>query len=172
MPLVLTGPRESADYFDAVDRFVSQTLGDGARALYSIVLDDPGAVGRELKEGMRRVRDFRHEARDAFYFNWQLHIESEFQRPFEPTHAAMADLSLRPGQPPHRLAANLRRAFSGIVAGNVKESGIKAVERHGPFEIRASSAMAGAMDELLQRFVNQRRMKLQGDYTPCYTLVS
>jgi pyrimidine/purine-5'-nucleotide nucleosidase len=172
LPLVLTGRRDSADYFDAVDRFVTQTLGDAARSLYRIVLDDPAAVARELKAGMQRVRDFRCDARDAFYFNWQLHIEPEFQRPFEPTHAAMAGLSLSPGQSPHALAANLRRAFSGIVAGNVKESGIRAVERHGPFEIRAPASMAESLDELLQRFVAQRRMKLQGDYTPCYTLVS
>jgi predicted Rossmann-fold nucleotide-binding protein len=172
LPLVLTGPRDAADYFDAVDRFIAQTLGEAARSLYSIVLDDPAAVARELKAGMQRVHDFRCDARDAFYFNWQLHIEPEFQQPFEPTHAAMADLSLSPGQSPHELAANLRRAFSGIVAGNVKESGIRAVERHGPFEIRAPASMAEALDELLQRFVAQRRMKLQGDYTPCYTLVS
>jgi pyrimidine/purine-5'-nucleotide nucleosidase len=172
LPLVLTGPRDSADYFDAVDRFITQTLGDAARSLYRIVLDDPAAVARELKAGMQRVRDFRCDARDAFYFNWQLHIEPEFQRPFEPTHAAMAGLSLSHGQSPHELAANLRRAFSGIVAGNVKESGIRAVERHGPFEIRAPASMAESLDELLQRFVAQRRMKLQGDYTPCYTLVS
>ena len=172
LPLVLTGPRDSADYFDAVDRFIAQTLGDAARSLYRVVLDDPAAVAREIKVGMRRVHDFRCEARDAFYFNWQLHIEPEFQRPFEPTHAAMAALSLDTGQSPHLLAANLRRAFSGIVAGNVKESGIRAVERHGPFEIRAPASMARALDELLQRFVAQRRMKLQGDYTPCYTLVS
>ena len=64
-----------------------------------------------------------------------------------------------------------RRVFSGIVAGNVKEQGIRAVEEHGPFEIRAEPAMLAAMDELLQRFVVQQRMKLQGEYTPCYTLV-
>jgi hypothetical protein len=31
--------------------------------------------------------------------------------------------------------------------------------------------MLAAMDDLLRRFVAQRRMKLQGEYTPCYTLV-
>ena len=76
-----------------------------------------------------------------------------------------------PDQPAHELAVNLRRTFSGIVAGNVKEDGIRAVEQHGPFEIRADGQMLAAMDELLQRFVEQRRMKLQGEYTPCYTLV-
>ena len=36
---------------------------------------------------------------------------------------------------PHRLAAELRRAFSGIVTGNVKEQGIRRIEEHGPFEL-------------------------------------
>ncbi|HPP47936.1 MAG TPA: DUF3412 domain-containing protein [Accumulibacter sp.] len=47
---------------------------------------------------------------------------------------------------------------------------MRAVEEHGPFEIRAEADLLAATDELLQRFVAQRRMKLQGDYTPCYTL--
>ena len=32
----------------------------------------------------------------------------------------------------HQLAANLRRAFSGIVTGNVKEYGIQAIEQVRP----------------------------------------
>ncbi len=40
--------------------------------------------------------------------------------PFEPTHENMANLELHKDQPIHLLAANLRRPFSGIVAGNVK----------------------------------------------------
>ena len=52
-----------------------------------------------------------------------------------PTHEAMAALepASRPAAAP--LAADLRRAFSGIVAGNVKEDGMRAIEQHGPFEI-------------------------------------
>jgi predicted Rossmann-fold nucleotide-binding protein len=170
LPVILTGPAESVDYFEAVDRFIGQTLGTEAQALYQVIIDDPDAVGHALKAGMEKVRRFRRKARDAFYFNWQLRIEKEFQQPFEPSHAAMAGLSLSRDQAPHLLAANLRRAFSGIVAGNVKEQGIRAVEQHGPFEIRADASMSAAMDALLQRFVAQGRMKLQGEYIPCYTL--
>ena len=171
-PVILTGPAESANYFEAVDRYVSQTLGPAAQQHYRIVIDDPVAVARAMKQAMETVKAFRQKGRDAFYFNWQLHIEKDFQEPFVPTHAAMAGLSLQRDQPAHRLAANLRRAFSGIVAGNVKDDGIRAVERHGRFEIHGDAQMVSAMDELLQRFVQQRRMKLQGEYTPCYTLVS
>ena len=170
-PVIMTGPVESAYYFDAVDRFIGETLGEEAQGRYRIVIDDPVVVARSMRKAMDEVRDFRREGKDAYYFNWQLHIEKDFQEPFVPTHEAMAGLSLHADQPAHRLAANLRRAFSGIVAGNVKQDGIQAVERHGPFEIRAEPRMASAMDDLLQRFVQQRRMKLQGEYTPCYTLV-
>ena len=124
-----------------------------------------------MRDAMDQVKAFRRAGKDAFYFNWQLRIEPEFQQPFVPTHAAMAGLSLSREQAPHRLAANLRRVFSGIVAGNVKEDGIQAVEEHGPFEIHADADMAAATDDLLQRFVAQRRMKLDGEYTPCYTVV-
>jgi predicted Rossmann-fold nucleotide-binding protein len=172
LPLILTGPPESAPYFDAVDRFIDATLGDQARGLYRVIIDDPEGVARAVKEAMDDVRRFRRKAKDAFYFNWQLRIEKSLQQPFSPTHQAMAALSLSREQAPHVLAADLRRAFSGIVAGNVKEAGIRAVERFGPFEIHADKRMAAALDDLLQRFIAQRRMKLQGEYTPCYRLVA
>lgn len=170
-PVILSGPADSADYFHAVDDYIAKTLGPAAQGLYRIVIDDPAEVGRSMREAMDSVKEFRRAGRDAFYFNWQLHVEKAFQEPFAPTHEAMAALTLDREQPAHHLAANLRRAFSGIVAGNVKEHGIRAVEALGPFEIRAHPDMLAPMDALLQRFVAQRRMKLEGDYTPCYRLV-
>ena len=73
---------------------------------------------------------------------------------------------------PHVLAANLRRAFSGIVAGNVKEQGIQAIEARGPFELHGDKEMMRLLDELLSAFVAQKRMKLAGEYRPCYRLVA
>ncbi|MDX1605754.1 MAG: DUF3412 domain-containing protein, partial [Candidatus Competibacterales bacterium] len=71
----------------------------------------------------------------------------------------------------HRLAADLRRAFSGIVAGNIKPEGVRAIDRHGPFELRGETDIMQALDELLTAFVEQRRMKLPGtEYVPCYRL--
>jgi hypothetical protein len=52
----------------------------------------------------------------------------------------MAQLQLHRGRPVHELAADLRRAFSGIVAGNVKEEGIRAIEAHGPYELTGEPA--------------------------------
>ena len=71
----------------------------------------------------------------------------------------------------HELAANLRRAFSGIVAGNVKKEGIEEIERDGPFRLTAEAELMERLDALLTSFVAQGRMKLPGsDYVPCYTL--
>ena len=70
-------------------------------------------------------------------------------------------------------AANLRRAFSGVVAGNVKDEGIRAVEQHGPFEIHGDKHIMGMMDVLLASFVEQSRMKLPGKaYVPCYRVIT
>jgi hypothetical protein len=83
----------------------------------------------------------------------------------------MAALNLHRAQEPHRFAANLRRAFSGIVAGNVKEDGMRAIERHGPFEIDGDRDVMQALDALLSSFVAQQRMKLPGSkYVPCYRI--
>ena len=90
----------------------------------------------------------------------------------EPTHDAMAALKLRRETPPHELAADLRRAFSGIVAGNVKESGLRLIDEHGPFELHGDPQLLKPLDALLASFVRQRRMKLSGDYRPCYRIVA
>src|SRR3546814_15388985 len=80
----------------------------------------------------------------------------------------MAALDLHHGRKPHALAADLRRAFSGIVAGNVKEDGMRRIEEFGPFQIHGDTDMMESLDALLRAFVEQRRMKISGDFKPCY----
>ncbi|WP_230086150.1 nucleotide 5'-monophosphate nucleosidase PpnN [Halomonas sp. 328] len=169
-PVVFTGPANSADYFARIDEFLAYTLGEEARSRYQILIDDPTGVARAMRRGIDEVTAFRREQQDAFYYNWRLTIDRDFQAPFEPTHEAMASLALNRDLPVHELAANLRRAFSGIVAGNVKDKGVRAIEAKGPFRLSAEPELMRRLDELLTSFVGQGRMKLSGDYVPCYTL--
>jgi hypothetical protein len=126
-----------------------------------------------VKRGIEAVREFRKENSDSYNFNWLLSVPAEFQRPFEVTHESMGALELHRGQAVHRLAADLRRAFSGIVTGNVKENGIRSIEQHGPYELSGDSQIMTLLDDLLSAFVAQRRMKLPGTiYRPCYRLVA
>ncbi len=170
-PLIFTGPRESAPYFEQIDQFLRLALGEAATGRYRIIVDDPAAVAQAMRQGIKKVREHRLREQDAFFFNWSLTLPLEFQQPFAPTHAAMAGLNLQRDQPPHLLAADLRRAFSGIVAGNVKEEGMREIERHGPFTIDGDREIMRALDALLNAFVDQRRMKINGTYRPCYRVV-
>ncbi|EKO4003229.1 nucleotide 5'-monophosphate nucleosidase PpnN [Vibrio fluvialis] len=174
MPIVLTGPKESEAYFRSIDQFIADTLGDEARRHYTIVIDDPAEAARIMKNAMPTVRQHRKDNEDAYSFNWSLKIEPEFQLPFEPNHESMSNLDLHLNQRPEVLAANLRRAFSGIVAGNVKAEGIHEIERKGPFEIHGDPVLMKKMDRLLKDFVDQNRMKLPGGsaYVPCYRIVT
>jgi predicted Rossmann-fold nucleotide-binding protein len=171
-PLVFTGPAAAKEYFEQIDQFIGLTLGEQALRRYKIIVDDPAAVAQEMQAGIRQVREFRKARSDAYYFNWGLKIDPEFQKPFRPTHENMRNLSLHKNQETHLLAANLRRAFSGVVAGNVKEEGIREIEKHGKFEIHGDEEIMAPMDKLLQSFVEQSRMKLPGkEYIPCYRVV-
>ncbi|CDF85543.1 LOG family protein ygdH [Pseudomonas knackmussii B13] len=172
-PLLLTGPKSAAPYFEQLHAFVGATLGEAAQRRYRILIDDPAEVAREMAKGLKEVKQFRRERNDAFHFNWLLKIDERFQRPFDPTHENMAALQLTKDIPPHKLAANLRRAFSGIVAGNVKENGVRLIEEHGPYEIHGDHQVMKPLDDLLQAFVKQHRMKLPGGaaYKPCYRVV-
>ncbi len=172
-PVVLTGPRPSAAYFEHILQFVSSTLGDGAARRLTVIIDDPAEVGRHMVRGMDAVREFRRHHNDSYNYNWLLSVPPDFQRPFEVTHDSMRGLELQRNQAPHALAANLRRAFSGIVTGNVKEHGIKAIERYGPYELAGDPTIMKLLDDLLTAFVAQRRMKLPGtEYRPVYRLVA
>ncbi|WP_028918133.1 nucleotide 5'-monophosphate nucleosidase PpnN [Pseudoxanthomonas sp. J35] len=171
-PLILTGPTIAAPYFEQIDRFLRLTLGEAATSRYEIVIGDPAAVAKKMVAGIRKVREARIANKDSFYFNWGIRIPLQFQQPFAPTHEAMASLDLHHGRPASELAADLRRAFSGIVAGNVKEEGMRQVEQHGPFQIHGAPDMMQALDGLLRAFVEQRRMKIAGEYRPCYRVVA
>lgn len=171
MPIVLTGPRSSEPYFHALDRFVRATLGDAATRHYKIVIDDPETVGKLMKQGIARVKEFRKAIGDAYSFNWALHIAPDFQQPFDPTHENMQALDLHRNQPPELLASQLRKAFSGIVAGNVKDNGLQAIEAYGPYQLHGDKELMTLIDGLLKDFVTQHRMKLPGStYVPCYNI--
>lgn len=171
VPLILTGPKCSEPYFRSLDEFIRATLGDAATRHYEIIIGDAEAVGQSMKTAMAHVHDFRKAIGDAYSFNWALHIESDFQLPFEPTHENMAKLDLHLDQPAEKLACNLRKAFSGIVAGNVKDKGIKAIEQNGPFKLTGDKELMLLIDKLLQDFISQHRMKLPGStYIPCYEI--
>ncbi len=172
LPVIFTGPSSAAEYFAQIDRFIGATLGEAAQKRYKIIIGDSAQAAREVLRGVEAVREFRRSHRDAYNYNWLLNIQPDFQRPFDPTHEAMAKLELRANLEPHVLAANLRRAFSGIVAGNVKEQGIQAIEAHGPFELHGDREVMTLLDELLAAFVVQQRMKIAGEYRPCYRLVA
>ena len=173
IPLILTGPESSADYFRTIDRFVGAALGEDARRLYRIELADPPRVAHQVRNAMDEVREFRYQQQDAYYFNWRLQLDRDLQAPFDATHENMSSLQLHSQQNAHDLAVNLRRAFSGLVAGNVKEGGIQAIEEHGPFELRGEPELVRHLDELLTAFVAQGRMRLAAEsYEPCYRLVA
>lgn len=172
LPIVLTGPKESIAYFEQIAEFVEQTLGKEARDLLHIIPDSPQEVAKYISSRMDDVRDYRKTSGDAYQYNWSLKIPTSLQNKFDPTHENMAALDLNEGQARVDLASNLRKAFSGIVAGNIKDEGVKAVKELGVFELNGSTWLMEKMDKLLDSFVAQGRMKLPGSkYIPCYKIV-
>ena len=171
-PLVFAGSKENEGYFKMIDQFIGQTLGEVAQSRYQIVIDDPVKVARILSQELKEVKQYRRIRRDAYYYNWLLKIDAIFQAPFEPTHERMAELKLHKHQPMHLLAAALRQAFSGIVSGNVKQEGIKQIQENGPFKIYGDLEILQPLEDLLEAFVREGRMKLPGSkqYIPSYEI--
>jgi len=173
LPFVMTGPPSAEEYFRRIDEFVGATLGPQAQKRYSIIIDDPAAVARRMAQGLGAVHEFRKQHGDAYYFNWRLVVDRAFQEPFTATHESMSALRISESAVPHELAANLRRAFSGIVSGNVRDDTAASIEKHGPFRIDGSPRIMTLLDELLGSFVSQNRMKIAaGSYRPCYRVSS
>ncbi len=173
-PMFMTGPAESAAYFEQIDRFIGLTLGEEARAKYEIIIGNPELVAQKVSQGIEHVRRHRIAENDAFYFNWLLTIPLDLQTPFKVTHENISTVQIDRSLPLHELAANLRKVFSAIVAGNVKPEGLEAIRKHGNFEICGDGEIMRSLDALLGAFVQDQRMQLPGRsvYKPCYKVLA
>lgn len=173
LPLILTAPKESEAYVNSLNNFIITVFGKEVTRYYNVIIDDPKKVAETVKDSLKLVKDHRTINSDAYCFNWSLKIPQELQEPFLPTHENMANLNLHLDQDPASLASNLRRAFSGIVAGNVKDFGMRAIAEKGPFKLKGDKIIIEAMDALLRDYIAQGRLLLsQNDYVPCYELAS
>ena len=173
IPLILTGNKDSAPYWEAINDFLVHCFGPEITRHYQIILDDPNEVARQVSDGLKTIYEHRTLIHESYCYNWSLFIPPELQFPFEVNHQNMAGLNLCQGQSPYKLAANLRRAFSGIVAGNVKEYGIQMVAQKGPFKLHGDQAIINFMGKLMTDFIEQGRILLsQREYVPCYELDS
>ena len=171
IPFIFTGPEASRQYFEQIDQFIKATLGKRASTLYEVIINDPAKVALRMTQGMERVTEQRKLEGEAYHYNWQLHVPIELQQPFEPTHANMSSLNLHTDQPIDHLAAELRKALSGIVSGNVKEQAVAAVAENGPFRLDGDKHIIDALDTLLKAFIDQRRMKIDYNaYIPCFEM--
>jgi len=172
IPIILTGPQASAGIIDAYRQFLNATLGHTFTRRLEVLIDDPAAVAERIHKGRDAVRSYRSETNDAYYFNWTLDIPEALKKVFIPTHQTMRELKLNANQPLQILACELRRLFSGIVAGNVKPDTQALIKHYGPFEVHASPKLGEALEQLLQQLITEKRMKTDGDYKNCYKIIS
>ena len=86
----------------------------------------------------------------------------------------MAALNLTFNQSLMDLTANLRQAFSGIVAGNIKPQAQDAIAQAGKFKLHGDPILLAKMDAVLTDFIAQHRMKLPTGkaYEPCYEIIT
>lgn len=173
-PVILTGPESARGYFTAIDGFLKKVIGEGAlrkpKPKYEIIINDPEGVAQRMMERIEGAKKCRDANDDDRLWYGSLHLPFELQKPFESTHKNMAKLQLHRDQPPYQIAAQMRRLFSAVVYGNVNDQGIQSIEEKGPFVFEGDPSIIKPLDELLRRFVAERRMKIEGKYKPCYTL--
>ena len=147
-------------------------MGASATNLYKIILDSPHEVANYMEQQMLAVQKYRHKINDAYYYNWRLKIDKKFQVPFYHNHENMKKMNLRMDQQPHLLAIDLRKSFSAIVEGNIKQAGISCVAKYGPYEISGDKKITAIMDNLLRSFIEQGRMIIEHEkYEPCYRII-
>lgn len=174
LPVILTGPRECAAYWQHIEQFIRETLGPQAGCYYRLIIDDAAELARTLKQTITsRLEYFLDNGRQASAFNASLVIPPALQQPFQATHEAMAQLTLQQEQHTSQRAITLRQLFSGIVAGNIRAESIQAVAERGPFCLKGDPHLMQAIDRLLHSFVAEQRMQLPGAaYIPCYEIAS
>ena len=68
LKVVLTGPRNTAEYFVQIKRFIEATLGPTAAGMLHVIVDDPAEVARYMVGVMEQARDFRRNNSDSYNF--------------------------------------------------------------------------------------------------------
>lgn len=172
IPLIFASSEKDKAYFEVLDCFLRKCLGDDVAQYYQIINDSPIKVAEAAKAGVQANHKSRRRMQESYGYNWQLYIPHALQRPFDPTHENMAALRLHKNTPASELSINLRAAFSGIVAGNVKQHGIDAVKNYGPYQLNADNEIGGLLQDLLKGFIEQGRMSLKTEYKPCFEIAS
>lgn len=172
MPLLFVSSEAEKDYFIELDAFLRATLGEDVARFYQILVGNPEHIAQTIKAAMNQVHRFRRRTSEAYEFNWQLHIPQALQQPFIPTHENVRALALKQRENPAQLAIDLRAFFSAVVAGNVKTFGREQVALHGPYQVNAHSELAKPLEQLLNKFIEQKRMAIiEHAYKPCYQLI-
>jgi len=171
LPVILTGPIESKNYIEKIDEFIRFTLGEEAKNHYKICYNEI-EVAEIMKKEIDIVKKDRTKKEEAFYYNWGLDISREHQIPYHLTTENIENLKISLDMPKYELACNLRRLFSIIVSGNIKPEGIKYIRENGPFVIDGDKKILEKLDNLLNDFIDQGRMKLPNGkkYEPCYMI--
>lgn len=172
LPLIFACAEKDKAYFQSLDTFLQECLGREVSKYYEIVSGGAESVAKKVKVGILKVHKHRRILQQSYGFNWDIKIPVQLQKPFHPNHQSMAALQLRSDTPKEQLCVNLRAAFSGIVAGNVKPEGLEQIKQKGPYKLSADAKLAGLLNDLLQQFVEQGRMSLAGDaYKPSFEVV-
>lgn len=170
LPLIFTAPTHLKSYFEAIDDFIGLTLGKEAQDTYDIIIGDAVKVAELTQQRISEVYENRLMNNTAFYFNWAMEYPEALQDVFDPSHANMSALRITPDMSVFERAVNLRSLMSGIVAGNVKQPWVGIIEDKGPYEIHVDALYVKAVDHMLKSFVQAGRMKITGEYKPCYTI--
>lgn len=170
-PIILTGPKESVEYFKKLDIFLKNTLGEKVIGKYQIIVDDAEKVAVAMNSGFQKVKEFRDKTDDSIYFNRNLHIPYIFQEKFSVSHEEAEKLNVTREQDISTFAASLRRVFSAIVWGNVKPKGAKAVAEKGPLRIHGEKCIMNEIDSFLTSLAEQKRLRITGEYKQCYEIV-
>lgn len=172
LPLIFACDKKHRAYFDSMDQFLRDCLGDNVANYYTIIDSGAEAVAEAARLGVVQVQRNRRALQEAYSYNWQLYVPYALQEPFLPSHANMSALRLHKDVPRDQLCIDLRAAFSGIVAGNVKSYGLAQVKEHGPYRLNADKHIGDRLDNLLREFIVQGRMSLNQKYTPSFVVES
>lgn len=172
LPFIFACDQQHRAYFDSMDKFLRHCLGDEVARYYTIIDSGAEQVAEAVKIEVQKVQRARLRDQESYGYNWELYIPFELQTPFIPSHENMAALELSSDTPRDKLCMNLRAAFSGIVAGNVKSFGIEQVQQHGPYKLHADQHIGQELRQLLADFVEQGRMSLSAGYKPSFEVLS
>lgn len=163
---------EHQEYKEKLENFIKNVFGNETLECLQFVPGDAEEIAKQVKILSAKDRAQRQGKFDL-QIRRNLNIPEILKKQFDSTHENVSKIKLSKSAYKElwEYVANVSKAFSAFVAGNIKADTVEMIQKKGPFQLHGDANIAREFNIFLQYLVKSERMKIKGEYKPCYDII-